>query len=132
MIQEGFFSRRSLMVGMMLAAAVPVLAVPEVADGGTYYDMGVDALWDMTVQIVMILGYYVSTMYLLCTLFAIYNIVVIITKLHLGEEGFAKSVIMLIGSVIFVVAATFILPALFGYNTGPDDWTSGEGVIRLW
>ena len=123
------FVLRLTLVMLMCLCVTPGFAA-WVADGGTYYDLGAGALWYMTTTIVQILGYYVTTMYILSSLFAIYNTVVIITKMQLGEQGFSKSVLMLVGSILFVLGATILLPALFGYSErgGDDIFTE----LRLW
>jgi hypothetical protein len=41
-----------------------------------------------------------------------------------GEEGFTKSIIILVGSCLFLLGATIVLPAFFGFQFGVTD--------RLW
>ena len=55
------------------------------------------------------------------TLFSLYSATSIYIKMQAGEEGFTKSIIMLVGSILFLLSATIVMPAFFGFNYGVTD-----------
>ena len=48
---------------------------------------------------------------------------VIYIKLQAGEGGFTKAVMMLFGAVMFLIGATIVLPAFFGYHFGSSGFS---------
>ncbi|NMX18453.1 DUF4134 domain-containing protein [Bacteroides vulgatus] len=64
----------------------------------------------------------VSTLYVVYLLYAIASIVAIIgalqiyIKMNTGEGDVTKSIMMLVGACLFMIGATIIFPAFFGYN----------------
>ncbi len=111
----------ALVLLMVMCAADTYAAV--VSNGGTRYDLTAQALADMTDEVVLTMGYLVGLVYAVASLTAIYNATVIYIKLQTGEEGFVKSVLMLVGSVMFLIGATIVLPAFFGYNAGSSGYS---------
>lgn len=94
----------------------------EVSDGGVNYSLTAQALATMTEEVVVTMGYVVGLLYAIASLLAIYNATVIYIKMQTGEEGFTKSVLTLLGAILFLIGATIVMPAFFGYNTA----TSGS------
>ena len=93
----------------------------DVSNGAPNYSYGAQGLAEMTTTLLASIGYVVALLYAIASLLAIYNATVIYIKLQMGEEGFAKSVVMLIGAILFLIAATTVMPAFFGYSyTGGD------------
>lgn len=107
-------------VVFFLALLLPfgTLQAAVVSNGGTNYSLTAQALADMTDEVVLTMGYVVGLLYAVASLLAIYNATVIYIKLQAGEEGFTKSVLMLIGAILFLIGATIVMPAFFGYNFG--------------
>ena len=89
-----------------------------VSNGGVNYSLTAQALADMTEEIVLTMGYVVGLLYAIASLLAIYNATVIYIKLQSGEEGFTRAVLMLFGAIIFLIGATLVMPAFFGYSVG--------------
>ena len=110
------------LVLLMVMCAVDTYAAV-VSNCGTRYDLTAQALADMTDEVVLTMGYLVGLVYAVASLTAIYNATVIYIKLQTGEEGFVKSVLMLVGSVMFLIGATIVLPAFFGYNAGSSGYS---------
>lgn len=112
---------------LLLSAAVflPFCSVCAItiSNGGTNYSLTAQALADMTDEIVLTMGYVVGLLYAVASLLAIYNATVIYIKLNAGEEGFTKSVMMLVGAILFLIGATLVLPAFFGYNAGSSGYS---------
>ncbi len=94
-----------------------------ISNGGTNYSLTAQALAEMTDEIVLTMGYVVGLLYAIASLLAIYNATVIYIKLNAGEEGFTKSVMMLVGAILFLIGATIVLPAFFGYNAGSSGYS---------
>ena len=72
----------------------------------------------MTVEVLTTMSYVVGLLYAIASILAIYNATVIYVKLNTGEEGFTKAVVSLVGAVLFLISATLVMPALFGFSYG--------------
>lgn len=119
---------RNKMQRLLLLAAIVLLPFSSIcavtiSNGGTNYSLTAQALADMTDEIVLTMGYVVGLLYAVASLLAIYNATVIYIKLNAGEEGFTKSVMMLVGAILFLIGATIVLPAFFGYNAGSSGYS---------
>lgn len=108
---------------LMILLSVSSVIYAAISDGSTRYDLTAQALANMTDEVVLTMGYVVGLVYAVASLTAIYNATVIYIKLNAGEEGFMKSVLMLVGSIIFLIGATIVLPAFFGYNSGSSGYS---------
>ena len=68
----------------------------------------------------MRIAYHVLYIVYLC--YAVAGIVVIVSalqiyiKMNTGEGDVTKSIMMLIGACLFMIGATILFPAFFGYN----------------
>lgn len=122
MRQKDKISCKRLLVLMMLLSVSSVIYAA-ISDGSTRYDLTAQALANMTDEVVLTMGYVVGLVYAVASLTAIYNATVIYIKLNAGEEGFMKSVLMLVGSIMFLIGATIVLPAFFGYNSGSSGYS---------
>lgn len=109
--------RRLLLLAAALILPIDSIYAVVISDGGVNYSLTAQALADMTDEIVVTMGYVVGLLYAIASLLAIYNATVIYIKLNAGEEGFTKSVMMLIGAIMFLIGATIVLPAFFGYES---------------
>ena len=106
--------RRVACLLMLLLLAGGALAA--VSNGGVRYDLTAQALADMTEEVVLTMGSVIGVLYSVASLMAIYNATVIYVKLQAGEEGFSKSVMMLVGAIMFLIGATIVMPSFFGYQ----------------
>ncbi len=122
MRQRDNISCKRLLVLMILLSVSSVIYAA-ISDGSTRYDLTAQALANMTDEVVLTMGYVVGLVYAVASLTAIYNATVIYIKLNAGEEGFMKSVLMLVGSIMFLIGATIVLPAFFGYNSGSSGYS---------
>lgn len=122
MRQRDKISCKRLLVLLMLLSVSSVIYAA-ISDGSTRYDLTAQALANMTDEVVLTMGYVVGLVYAVASLTAIYNATVIYIKLNAGEEGFMKSVLMLVGSIMFLIGATIVLPAFFGYNSGSSGYS---------
>lgn len=86
--------------------------------GSTDYSGSSGRLYNMVVYVLAMCSYVLQLLYAIGTLFSLYSATSIYIKMQAGEEGFTKSVIMLIGSVLFLLSATIVMPAFFGFQYG--------------
>lgn len=116
-MKDNTIFRRSAFLLFALVTVGSVGAVT-VSNGGVNYSLTAQALAEMTEEVVLTMGYVVGLLYAIASLLAIYNATVIYIKMQAGEEGFTKSVMMLIGAILFLIGATIVMPAFFGYSVG--------------
>lgn len=102
------------------------------ADGGWFnedyrygvpnYTLGAQALRDMNDKWIDPIKYsVVGIIYTVAALMVMYSGTVIYIKLQTGDEGFLKSVTMLIGAILFLFTSVEVIPGFFGEH--------GESVI---
>ena len=98
----------------LYAALTPALASAKC--GNVDYSWGADALASAH-------DYAVTMMlYIVCLCYAVAGIVVIVSalqiyiKMNTGEEGVKKNIMMLVGACLFLIGATIVFPAFFGYQ----------------
>ena len=89
--------------------------------GSTDYSGSSGRLYNMVVYVLAMCSYVMQLMYAIATLFSLYSATSIYIKMQSGEEGFTKSIIMLVGSILFLLSATIVMPAFFGFNYGVTD-----------
>ena len=95
-----------MLIGVMLFQ--PMLASAKC--GGVDYSWGADALsnaHDFTVTMML---------YAIAAIVAIIGALQIYIKMNTGEGDVTKSIMMLIGACLFMIGATILFPAFFGYN----------------
>lgn len=96
----------------------------EIANGCPRYDLSMQALKDMTEEIVLTMGYVVALMYAVAAVLSVYGVTVVYIKMTTGEPGVTKSIVQLVGTCLFLISAFVVLPAFFGYQLlGPDKWS---------
>lgn len=86
--------------------------------GSTDYSGSMGRLYDMVVYVLNMCVFTMRLMYAVASVLAIYSATSIYIKLQAGEEGFTKSVLVLVGSCLFLVGATVVMPAFFGFSYG--------------
>ena len=114
MKNKSTYKRFALLFSAFLA--VSSAGAVTVSNGGVDYSLTAQALAEMTEEVVLTMGYIIGLLYAIASLMAIYNATVIYIKMQAGEEGFTKSVMMLVGSVLFLIGATIVMPSFFGYT----------------
>ncbi len=106
--------RRVLLVALLAATVQAVSA----RCGETRYDWGADALHEASVFVLVVMEYTVGILYAVASLTALYSATSIYIKLNTGEEGFVKSLMVLLGAILFLIGATIVMPALFDVQWG--------------
>lgn len=89
--------------------------------GSTDYSGSSGRLYNMVVYVLEMCSCVLQLLYAIATLFSLYSATSIYVKIQAGEEGFTKSIIMLFGSILFLLFATIVMPAFFGFHYGVTD-----------
>lgn len=101
-----------MLIGVMLFQ--PMLASAKC--GGVDYSWGADALSNAHDFTVTMMLYVVYLVYAIAAIVAIIGALQIYIKMNTGEGDVTKSIMMLIGACLFMIGATILFPAFFGYN----------------
>ena len=107
---------RYLMVLLLVAVSLSASA----DCGSTDYSGSMGRLYDMVVYVLNMCVFTMRLMYAVASVLAIYSATSIYIKLQAGEEGFTKSVLVLVGSCLFLIGATIVMPAFFGFSYGSN------------
>ena len=109
----------------LLSSVLLLLTQPVMATCGTTdYSGNSGRLYNMVVFILTCCTAVLYLLYAIAAILSIYSATSIYIKMQAGEEGFTKSIIILVGSCLFLLGATIVLPAFFGFQFGVTD--------RLW
>ena len=102
-----------------LAAILPAVTslAASAKCGGVDYTMGAEALARMHDFVVTMMMYVTYLTYTVASIVAVISALQIYIKINVGEEGVAKSIMTLIGAILFLIGATMVMPAIFGYQT---------------
>ena len=84
--------------------------------GGVNYSWGADALASMHDYVVTMMLYVLYICYALATVVGIISALQITIKMNIGEEGVKKAIMMLVGAILFIISASIVFPAFFGYR----------------
>ena len=97
-----------------LAAAMPLVTL---AKGGSVdYSWGADALATMHDYVITLALYVLYLCYAIAAIMAVVSAVQIYIKINMGDDGVTKSIVTLIGACLFIIGASIVLPAFFGYR----------------
>lgn len=98
----------------LYAALTPALASAKC--GNVDYSWGADALASAHDYAVTMMLYIVSLCYAVAGIVVIVSALQIYIKMNTGEEGVKKNIMMLVGACLFLIGATIVFPAFFGYQ----------------
>lgn len=84
--------------------------------GVTNYELGTKGLMDMTEFTLASMSVVVQICFAIGTILAIYGATTIYIKMQNGEDGVIKSIYLLVGACIFLVAMTIVFPEFFGWS----------------
>ena len=100
---------------LLALLSVLLLVQPSYArGGGVDYSQSAQALHEMNVYILLIMGYVTEICFAIAALLSTYSALVLYQKVSSGEQGFTKGVLVLIGGILFMIASTYVMPAFFG------------------
>ena len=84
--------------------------------GSVNYSWGADARASMHDFVVTMMMYVQYIIYAAAGIFAVISAFQIYIKMNSGEDGFVKHVLTLFGACLFIIGASLVLPAFFGYR----------------
>ena len=84
--------------------------------GGVDYSWGSDALALMHDYVVTMMLYVLYLVYAIASIVAIYAILQIYIKMNTGEDGIIREILMVFGACLFIIGASIVFPAFFGYQ----------------
>lgn len=95
-----------------------ILAIqPAVArSGGVDYSWGSDALALMHDYVVTMMLYVLYLVYAVTSVVGIYAVLQIYIKMNTGEDGIIREILMVFGACLFIIGASIVFPAFFGYQ----------------
>lgn len=84
--------------------------------GGVDYSWGADALALMHDYVVTMMQYVLYLLYAVAAIVAIYASLQIYIKMNTREEGITREIMMVVGACLFIIGASIVFPAFFGYR----------------
>ena len=84
--------------------------------GGVNYSWGADALATMHDFVVTNMLYVLYICYAIASLCVIVSALQIYIKWNTGDQDIIKSIITLVGACLFIIGASIVFPAFFGYR----------------
>lgn len=84
--------------------------------GNVDYSWGADALAEMHDYVVTMMLYVLYLTYAVAAVMVIISALQIYIKMNTGEDGVTKSILTLIGACLFMIGASILFPAFFGYQ----------------
>ena len=84
--------------------------------GSVNYSWGADALATMHDFVVTMMLYVLYICYSIASVLVIVSAFQIYIKMNTGEDGIVKSFLSLLGACLFIIGASIVLPAFFGYR----------------
>lgn len=84
--------------------------------GSVNYSWGADALATMHDFVVTMMLYVLYICYTIASVLAVISALQIYIKWNTGEDGIVKSIMMLFGACMFIIGASIVFPAFFGYR----------------
>jgi hypothetical protein len=99
---------------LCLLCLIPCTALAK--SGSVNYSWGADALATMHDFVVTMMMYVLYVCYAIASVFAVVAGLQIYIKMNTGEEGIAKAIVSLLGACLFIIGASIVFPAFFGYR----------------
>lgn len=105
-------SLRLINIGFVLASVQQLSA----KCGNVDYTWGADGLAQAHDYVATMMLYVLYLIYAVSALISIYSIMQIYIKMNVGEEGVTKDILTLLGACLFMIGASIVFPAFFGYQ----------------
>ncbi len=96
--------------------ALLVVARASAKCGGVDYSWGAGALASMHDYVVTMMLYVVYVAYSIAAIVVIYGALQVYIKMNIGEPGVMKDIFFVVGGCLFIIGATILFPAFFGYR----------------
>lgn len=126
------YARTFLLVALMLLFS----GATHATCGATNYDGTAGKLYDMTKFILVCCVYCLWITEAIASILSVYGATQVYIKMQTGEDGIMKNIMMLVGAVLFLISATIVMPAFFGFTYGgvmPTFGTNPDSMPdRIW
>ncbi|WP_418403571.1 DUF4134 domain-containing protein [Alistipes putredinis] len=99
---------------LCLLCLVPCAAFAK--SGSVNYSWGADALATMHDYVVTMMLYVQYICFAVAGVLTVVSALQINFKMNQGEDGIAKSIMTLVGACLFLIGASVVFPAFFGYR----------------
>lgn len=102
----------------IVVSAVAVLCCQTLSAkcGGVDYSWGADGLAKAHDFVITMLLYVLYLCYAVAGIVAVIASLQIYIKINAGEEGWKKEIITVVGAILFIIGASIVFPAFFGYQ----------------
>ena len=84
--------------------------------GACDYTRGIDGLYEATSFLGTMMIYTVDILYAVAAIMVVISSVQIYIKMNFHEGDITKSIMMLMGGILFMIGAMIVMPAFFGYE----------------
>ena len=101
---------------ILCALCLPFPYTTFAKSGSVNYSWGADALATMHDFVVTMMMYVLYICYAVASVLAVISALQIYIKWNTGEDGIVKSILMLFGACMFIIGASIVFPAFFGYR----------------
>ena len=101
---------------ILCALCLPFPYTTFAKSGSVNYSWGADALATMHDFVVTMMLYVLYICYAVASVFVVVAALQIYIKWNTGEDGIVKSILMLFGACMFIIGASIVFPAFFGYR----------------
>ena len=101
---------------ILCALCLPFPYTTFAKSGSVNYSWGADALATMHDFVVTMMLYVLYICYAVASVLAVISALQIYIKWNTGEDGIVKSILMLFGACMFIIGASIVFPAFFGYR----------------
>lgn len=102
------------LIALVLCFMIPHCALAKC--GGVDYSWGADALATAHDFVVTMMLYVLYICYAVAAVAATISALQIYVKMNTGEDGITRSITTLVGACLFIIGASIVFPAFFGYQ----------------
>lgn len=99
---------------LLLASVLPTAISAKC--GAVDYSWGASALASAHDFVVTMMLYVLYLIYAVGAIVVVYGSMQVYIKITMGEQGIVKDIMMLVGACLFLIGASTVFPALFGYQ----------------
>ena len=107
---------RRLTTGTLTAVSLLWANSASAKCGGVDYSWGAQALAKQHDFVVTMMLYVLYLIYAIAAIVVIHASLQIYIKMNSGEDGIRKDIMMVIGACLFLIGASIVFPAFFGYR----------------
>lgn len=100
----------------LAAAALLCCRYASAKCGGVDYSWGADGLAKAHDFVITMLLYVLYVCYAIAGVVAVIAGLQIYIKINAGEDGWKKEMMMVVGAILFIIGASIVFPAFFGYR----------------